>query len=334
MKIILKFAIILTIAICCQPAHAEWMRQTTNSFAWFRDVYFFDHKNGWIIGSDGVMLSTEDGGSTWTQTKKFTTDAFVQIYFEDETNGWLLCERNIYARGANPTSYLRRTTDGGRTWEKVEFQDGGRERVTRMLFHEDGRATAFGEGGIFFGLQEDRASWKKSRTAIHYLLTDGAFANEKVGAIVGTGGTILFTEDAGFTWEKATLLGDLSTRFNAVDFAAKGGWAVGSNGRIFRSTGARLWRQVSSGVTADLNDVYFTSATSGWAVGNDGVIIRTRDGGTTWYAVNSRTTHKLERIVFANGRGWAVGFGGTVLTYDDKPAGTDQGPRPILMRKG
>jgi photosystem II stability/assembly factor-like uncharacterized protein len=327
-------AVIILIAICFQTANAEWVRQNTSSFAWFRDVYFLDHKKGWIIGSDGVILSTDDGGSTWTQAKKFTTDAFVQIYFENEMTGWLLCERNIYARGANATSYLRRTTDGGRTWEKVEFQNGGRERVTKLLFHEDGRATAFGEGGVFYGLQEDRTSWKKSQTAIHYLLLDGAFANENVGAIVGTGGTILFTEDGGFTWEKATLLGDVDTRFNAVDFAGKGGWAVGSKGRIFRSNGARLWRQVQSGVTANLNDVYFTSPTSGWAVGDDGVIIRTRDGGITWTDVRSKTTHKLEKIVFAAGRGWAIGFGGTVLTYHEGSPDRDPAAKPILMKRG
>jgi photosystem II stability/assembly factor-like uncharacterized protein len=334
MRTLTKFTVILLIAFFVQSANAEWVRQNTNTFAWFKDVFFLDNKKGWIVGSDGIMLSTEDGGTTWTQAKKFTNDAFVQIYFKNESIGWLLCERNIYARGNNPTSYLRRTTDGGRTWEKVDFEDGGRERVTKLLFHRDGRATAFGEGGVFYGLQEDLTSWKKSQTAIHYLLTDGGFANNTMGAIVGAGGTILFTEDAGFTWEKATLLGDLDTRFNAVDFAGKGAWAVGSKGRIFRSNGVRLWRQVESGTKANLNDVYFTSATHGWAVGDNGMIVRTRDGGLTWTDSGSKISHKLESVVFANGRGWAVGFGGTVLTFDEGAVNEGSGARPILVRRG
>lgn len=333
MKPILKSVIIILIALSFQTVKADWVRQETNSLAWFRDVYFLDHKKGWIVGADGVMLATEDGGNNWTFAKKFTTDALLQIHFENESTGWLLCERNIFARGSNPTSYLRRTVDGGRTWETIEFQNGGRDRVTKMLFHEDGRATAFGEGGGFYGLQEDRVSWKKSQTAIHFLLLDGAFANERTGAIVGTGGTILFTDDGGFTWEKATILGELNTRFNAVDFAAKGGWAVGSKGRIFRSVAARLWRQINSGVTANLNDVYFTSPTDGWVVGDNGVIIRTNDGGITWIDAESKTTHKLEKIVFSGGRGWAVGFGGTVLTYDDTADKRDPKSKPVLMRK-
>lgn len=336
MRQLWKILVIFVLLCGTQTVNADWVKRNTNSFAWFKDVHFFSQDKGWIVGTDGVLLATEDGGSTWIQSKKFTSDSFVQIYFASETTGWLLCERNVFTRGPNPTSYLRKTTDGGRTWEKIEFLEAGHERVTKMLFNGSGVGTAFGEGGIFYRLQSDGRSWKKSRTAMKYLLLDGDYSDESVGAIVGTGGTIMFTGDSGLTWEKATLLGDTDTRFNAVYFAGqKGAWAVGSKGRIFRANGGgRLWRQVFSGVVSNLNDVYFTSATSGWAVGENGVIVRTRDGGKTWYDVNSKTTHRLEKIVFNASRGWAIGYGGTVLTYDDGPAYTDPGTKPVLMKRG
>jgi len=333
----IKIVSIFIVLLCgIQSANAEWVKRVTNSFAWFKDIHFLNQDKGWIAGTDGVLLSTEDGGATWLQAKKITNDAFIQVTFLNETTGWLLCERNIFGRGQNPTSYLRRTTDGGRTWEKIEFQGGGRERVTKLLFSKDGRGTAFGEGGIFYKLQEDGVSWKKVQTAIHYLLLDGGYSDDKVGAIVGSGGTIMFTEDSGCTWEKEPLLGDTEQEFNAIRFAGQGGgWAVGSMGRIFHSNGGgRLWRQQDSGVTANLYDVFFTGASNGWAVGEDGIIVRTRDGGSTWSDVNSKTTHRLEKIVFNGSRGWAVGFGGIVLTYDDGPAGTDPGTKPVLMKRG
>ena len=278
---------------------------------------------------------TTDGGTTWVQTKKFTNDAIIQVHFVNETTGWLLCERNVYSRGNFATSYLRKTIDGGRTWEKIEFLDGGRERVTKLIFNNDGIGTAFGEAGIFYKLQEDGMSWKKSQTAIHYLLLDGGYSTDRFGALVGTGGTILFTEDAGFTWEKASLLGDQDTRFNSVFFAAgKGAWAVGNKGRIFYSNGGgRLWRQQDSTVTANLNDVYFSNANSGWAVGDNGIIVRTRDGGKTWTDIDSHVPHRLEKVVFTGGTGWVIGFGGTVLTYTDTPTTTDPGAKPVLQKR-
>jgi photosystem II stability/assembly factor-like uncharacterized protein len=333
MNILRKIFVAALLLCAASAANAEWQKQNLNTFAWFRDVFFLDHANGWIVGGDGVLISTSDGGTTWTQTRKFTADNFVQVHFTSATDGWILCERNVFNRGKEPVSYLRRTTDGGRTWGKVEFEDAGRERVTKLLFGKDGSARAFGEGGIFFKLQDDGVTWKRSKTAIHFVLRDGMFSDETIGAIVGAGGTIMFTEDGGLTWQKATLLGDIDTRFNAVYFAGRSGaWAVGTQGRIFRSTGGgRLWRQQNSTVTANLNDVWFTSDNNGWAVGDSGIIVRTRDGGKTWYDEKPPVLHKLERIVFHNGRGFAIGMGGTLLRYDDRSA--DPGTKPTLMKR-
>jgi len=333
-----KAAILLTLSICLvQTAFADWNKLNLNSFGWYKDITFVTKDRGWIVGTDGVILSTDNGGATWQPNKKFTTDALLQIHFTDESTGWMLCERNIYARGNNPISYLRKTTNGGVTWEKVEFQGIGRERVTRLLFGPDGRAMAFGEGGYFYRLQEDGLTWKRSSTAIHFVLLNAALtADAGLGAIVGAGGTILCTEDAGLTWEKSTLIGNTDAKFNAISFAgSKGGWAVGNGGTIFRSNaGARLWREQPKVTASNLNDVYFTDASRGWIVGDDGTILRTRDGGASWVEMNSRVTHKLERIVFHEGRGFAIGHGGTVLIYDDGPAKTeDPRSKPTLLRR-
>jgi photosystem II stability/assembly factor-like uncharacterized protein len=329
-------AIVLLMLVCdCVAANAEWQKRPLNSFASFKDVFFLNDTRGWIVGGDGVIFSTLDGGATWAPRDKFTNDNFTQIYFTDANTGWLLCERNIFNRGKEAISYLRKTTNGGQTWDKVEFEDAGRERVTRLLFGKDGSARAFGEGGIFYKLQDDGVTWKKYNTAIHFLLLDGALSDNAVGAIVGAGGTIMFTEDAGLTWDRATLIGDAETRFNAVYFAGSklGAWAVGSGGKIFHSNGgARLWRQQNSSVTANLNDVIFTGPRDGWAVGESGIIVRTRDGGNTWYDVRSPVNHTLQRVFFTNGKGWAVGFGGTVISYD--PASNDDtGFKPNLQRR-
>jgi len=317
-------------------ARADWHKRNLNTFAYFRDIFFVSESKGFIVGSDGVIMISDDGGTSWKMQPKFTTDAFLQVYFTDENTGWLLCQRNVYNRGKEPTSYLRKTTDGGRNWEKIELEDAGRERVTKMLFRRDGSGRAFGEGGIFYKLQDDGITWKRYRTAIHFLLLDGAYSDNAIGAIVGAGGTIMFTEDSGLTWDKATLLGESDTRFNAVHFGGSkiGAWAVGSKGRIFHSNGgARLWRQQQSTVTADLNDVTFTSSTHGWAVGENGIIVRTRDGGRSWSDVRSNVTHSLQRVFFRDNRGWAIGFGGTLLFYDDNQSVVVPGAKPVLQKR-
>jgi photosystem II stability/assembly factor-like uncharacterized protein len=330
----LKIILIAAFVFSVQTANGEWVKQKTSSFSWLRDVYFSSDTRGWIVGTDGTILTSADGGSTWNTTPKFTTDSLLQVHFTDENTGWMLCERNIFSRGQNATSYLRKTVDGGRSWEKIEFENAGRERVTKIVFNRLGWGTAFGEGGIFYKLQEDGRTWKKSASAIHFVLLSGSFSEGQTGGIAGTGGTIMFTENNGLVWEKATLIGDTETRFNSIFFASERlGWAVGSRGAIFSSTGGgRLWRSQESGTAANLNDVYFVNTREGWAVGDDGVILHTGNGGLTWSEVNSRVKHRLERVYFHGKHGWAVGFGGTVLSYEAGSSSQPPANRPQLRQ--
>jgi photosystem II stability/assembly factor-like uncharacterized protein len=331
-----KVLIFLLCLVCFQTVQADWVKQNAKTFSWFRDVFFINEQTGWIGGADGVFLKTSDGGTTWKQVHKFTSDMIVQIIFSDENTGLLLVERNMFARGQNSSSYLLKTLDGGENWQRMEFPEGSRQRITKLLFNEKGAGMAFGESGLFYRLREDGREWVKIPAAIHYLMLDGAFTGETGGAIVGGGGTILFTEDSGFTWTRASILGEASTRLNSVFFIdEKVGWAVGNDGKIFRTAaGGKLWRQQDSGTKINLNDVYFLDANNGWIVGDDGAIMRTRNGGANWYPVDTQAHHRLEKIIFIGKKGWAVGFGGTIMQYDENLTNEKNMSKPGLQRRG
>lgn len=326
--------VFLLFLIFFHTVQADWVKQNANTLAWLHDVYFFNETKGFIVGSNGTFLETKDGGKTWTKRKNFTEDTILQIYFSDDYSGWLLCERGIFNRGANSSSYLMKTTDGGESWEKVEFKDGGRNRITKIFFNQKGKGTAIGESGAFFELKDD-GTWEKSPSPIRYLLLDGAFFDDKHGAIVGAGGSVYFTEDAGASWNQANVFGDKSAKLNSVFFAnPKNGWAVGTQGKIFQTvSGGKTWREQKSGVTTDLFDVFFTNSSEGWAVGGDGTILRTKTAGNVWTLENTNVKHKLEKIIFVGKKGFAVGFGGTVLVYDVNAKIEKTAVKPILQKR-
>ncbi|MDQ3636004.1 MAG: archaeosortase/exosortase family protein [Acidobacteriota bacterium] len=147
---------------------------------------------------------------------------------------------------------------------------------------------------------------------------DGIFTNNLHGVIVGGGGTILFTEDAGTTWNPAFVSDKDKAKLNSVFFINKSnGWAVGSKGKIYQTiSGGRFWRLQDSKTTKTLNDIYFSNTAEGWAIGDDGTILHTTTAGNVWSEAGSGSTHKFEKIVFNGNKGWIVGFGGTILSYE------------------
>ena len=336
MNFVKNIVVFLLCLICFQTANADWVKQNSNTLAWLRTVYFVNEKIGWIGGSSGTFLTTRDGGNSWVQTEKFTGDSIRQIYFTDKNNGWLLCERDVFSRGANSVSYLLKTSNGGADWEKIEFTNNGRVRIAKIFFAENGLGFAVGESGTIFILQDDAKTWKKQPSPVRNLLLDGVFIDKRNGVMVGGGGNIFFTDDAGISWNRSNISGAPNVKLNSVFFVNKNaGWATGSEGRIFQTvSGGKNWREQKTNTTVNVNDIYFRDTSEGWAIGDEGTILQTTTGGNVWTKVDLKIRHKLEKLFAVGTNIWAVGFGGTILRYDvsrqNKTAITGM---PVLLKK-
>lgn len=316
MSLVGKVLVLLLFLVSFQTAYANWVKQESKTLAWLHDIYFVNENKGFIVGSGGTFLATDDGGKTWKKEKNFTTDNIRQIHFLDEKTGWLLCERNIFNLGTNSPSYLLKTTDGGITWEQINFSDG-RNRIAKIFFTKNGFGLAVGEFGALFALQDDAKTWKKNSLPIRYLMLDGIFTDNFHGLMVGAGGTILFSEDAGSSWNQATVFGNERAKLNSVFFInQKIGWSVGTNGKIYQTiNGGKNWREQNSNVSNNLSDIFFSNTAEGWAVGDDGTILHTTTAGNVWTLENTSVKHKLEKVLFVGKKGFAIGFGGTILRY-------------------
>lgn len=314
-----KIFIIILVLACFQISNAQWVRQKLTTLAWLKSVYFLNEQKGWIVGGNGTFITTKDGGKTWNIKKIVNNETFHDVYFSDEKNGWLLCERNRYTLGDKQPSYLLKTSDGGETWEKIEFNGGtGKEVLIKFFFDKSKKGFAFGAMGSVFQMQESENNWEKQKLIVMYRFQDGIFLDNSNGVLVGGGGTVLFTEDNGKNWNQATLSEKITTKFNSLYFInKKTGFVVGADGKIFTTTnGGKRWKSQNSDIKANLNDVFFTSNSEGWAIGEEGTILRTVNSGNTWSEVKSGVTHNLESIYFIGKTGWIVGFGGTIFRYE------------------
>jgi subtilisin-like proprotein convertase family protein len=61
---------------------------------------------GWIVGTNGRIVLSEDGGITWQEIESGTNESLESVYFLDQNNGW--------AAGDHGT--ILRSVDGGYHW--------------------------------------------------------------------------------------------------------------------------------------------------------------------------------------------------------------------------
>lgn len=326
MKLAKLLPLLFLLVALFQTANADWTKQKSNTLAWLHDVYFLNNQIGWIAGSSGTLLSTKDGGKTWEKNKNLNNDTFRQVYFTDDQNGWLLCERDLFALGKNSPSYLLKTADGGTTWERIEFTGNQRKRITKIFFNKYDSGSAVGENGAFYAMSNDQKIWKPQPSPAKFLLSDGIFTGEWSGVIVGAGGSIFYTEDAGLSWLKASIFGEQNAKLSAVFFInQKTGWTVGAEGKVFQTiNGGKVWREQKSNVVKDLKSVFFVNTAEGWAVGSEGTMLHSTTAGNVWTAVDSNAKHNLEKVTFVGNKGWAVGFGGTILSFDENRTNANQ----------
>ena len=299
-----------------------WVRQPVSTLAWLHSVFFLDQNRGWVVGSKGNLLVTDDGGRSWRVKPRPSADVLRDIYFSDELNGWIVCERNVYdlKTKQEPRTYLMNTTDGGEHWERVTIRGADVDaRLVRAFFRPSGRGWTFGEGGVIYTSADAGANWVRLQAPTRHLLLGANFVDDDRGWFVGAGSTILQTSDGGETWHRSILPAAKGIRFTSLSFVNNRlGWTVGSGGSIYRTiNGGRTWQQQTSPVSADLLDVKFVNELEGWAVGAEGTVVHTIDGGLHWTVEPTGTTHSLERVFFIDRtHGWAVGFGGTILSYE------------------
>src|ERR1051326_3216528 len=217
--------------------------------AWLHAVYFLDQNRGWVAGSNGTLLQTNDGGISWTKLR-VPKDDLRDVYFSSEQDGWLLAQRDpLRVKEDERSSYLLNTKDGGVTWQPVVLNtEDVNTRFTRMLFTDQQHGWVFGETGLIFATSDGGARWLPQRSPSRHLLLGAAFGNAGRGLIVGAGATIMQSEN-GSSWSLPAVFSRESTRLNAAAMVGQFAWAAGSGGQIFATAdGGRSWYRQRSNV--------------------------------------------------------------------------------------
>ncbi len=347
--IFVLFSLLLLNSSSSAGQELGWSAQSSGVLARLSGVFFIDRDHGCVIGSNGTLLVTENGGAKWsrqTLPERQKSEALNDLWFFKAERGLLLGEYGLFNRKGgidwSERIFLLMSYDGGANWtagemakppirqpeivmsrkpgEGVEVLKPGQRSpdpvLTRMAFANGREGWACGEAGTIQWTRDGGVTWQMGQTPVRKLLYDVAAIDGKQACVIGAGGTVLRTNDGGQNWiEQAS---GVAATLRAVHFVdARQGWAVGSQGTIIATAnGGARWQTQTSNTTQHLNDVFFVNAKEGWVAGDRGLLLHTTDGGATWESVEFATHANLARLFFiAPDCGWVVGTSGAILKY-------------------
>ncbi len=280
-----------------------------------------DGKTGWIVGQEGFILKTIDGGKTWNEQ-------VAEAYLDPDCRDPKLREQRLESERCDEAylfavsaidannvvavgdrSVFTRSRDGGKTWqtETLTFIDPDMSPDWLLAFEDPvlydiefldaNNGYIVGEFGKIYHTTDGGESWTEQHKSLMDAsvfdvldmptLFDVAFADAKNGIAVGLDGRIALTTDGGQDWNFVpNNVEDYGDPFYSAAILPDGTrWAVGASGQsVSAGSGKEFGRAVLGGaVYSWLRRIRFYDKDTAWVVGGFGLILNTHDGGKTWY---------------------------------------------------
>ena len=182
------------------------------------DIAFADTQNGWVVGSGGLILVTQDSGETWTEQPSGVTADLMSVAFPNPKDGWT----------AGQHSVVLRTQDGGQHWHGQRVGDVW---YTAIAFPDANRGWLASEVRLTHTPDAGK-NWFSQADGFEFPLFGVHFLTPREGWASGAYGRVVHTDDSGKTW---TGWGEGLTwqELRAVFFISPElGWAAGTDGEL------------------------------------------------------------------------------------------------------
>ena len=127
------------------PRWWEWIasEQGPSTKGRLNSVFFLNRSLGWVVGTNGRIYATTDGGRSWSPRASSVTNTLFDVYFADPQRGFAVGE----------SGRIIETADGGQTWRP---QVTGVRGVFERLAFAGRTGIAVGHGGLIMRYLPDQ----------------------------------------------------------------------------------------------------------------------------------------------------------------------------------
>jgi photosystem II stability/assembly factor-like uncharacterized protein len=242
----------------------------------FWDAALLTKDSLWIVGENGLLLFSSDGGQTWVEQPTAINQTLYGIDMQSDGVG--------IAVGAMGT--IVRTTDAGAHWSSVATPTGA--YLISVSFGSSTTAVTVGTGGTILRTTTGGVSWDSIPSGTTQDLFDVQFISPSKAIAIGSSGYILRSTNAGKNWEKQSS-GTNANLFSLSFIDSLNGFVSGIGPTLLKTiNGGSAWTPLSFSSTqsSGLYGVFFADSMHGCVVG-DTRIFSTEDGGQVWQVADS-----------------------------------------------
>lgn len=141
----------------------------------FTSIHFADVLNGWVVGLNGRIFGTTNGGAGWTLRNSGTEVTLNDVFFIDASIGWAVGYDGL----------ILKSIDGGVNWQS---QTSGTSNMLRSVhFTDPSKGWAVGNSGVILHTIDGGATWTPQSSGTSEALRSVFFINETLGWAVGQG---------------------------------------------------------------------------------------------------------------------------------------------------
>jgi photosystem II stability/assembly factor-like uncharacterized protein len=257
------------------------------------------------VGQRGHILTSEDGGKSWTQATVPVSTDLTAVFFATPERGWAVGHGGV----------ILVTMDGGKTWNK---QLDGRALGKLLVSHYEGYDGKDISAEKLAQLRADAKRFADEGPDKPFL--DVWFESESTGYAIGLFNLILKTSDGGKTWQPWFDRTDNPQAFHFYAIRPVGNdlYLAGEQGMVLKLDKAA---QRFKALPMEYKGTFFGITGKPGAVvvyGLRGNAFRSGDDGKSWQKIETGVVSGLTgATITADGRILMVTQGGQVLASSD-----------------
>jgi photosystem II stability/assembly factor-like uncharacterized protein len=322
------FFLLWTLVSMVTISKGQWVQQSSPVSTDFLGVNFTSSSNGWIVGRNGTILHTTNGGVNWLVQSSPTAEPLNKIVFIDSLQGYIVGDgntilatdnggvtwRTIYDGNPNYSNYYGITLSRNHSmgWIVGGKYSAGSTSILGMHlgytaplmlgylgrgvgidFIDEQVGWACGDGWWIMKTTNGGNSWIQQTSGVMggpWGFQEIKFFNAEVGIAVGDSGVIQKTVNGGATWYNVRKKDELLFSVSVHNDSVA--YLVGSKKAVMVTTNqGETWNSQDTPISSSITfgQVFFINEKEGWIVGSNGTILHTTNGGVTAIQENTYT---------------------------------------------